>query len=132
MPPSLPHSRRAGVAAVAATAASALAPTAEARKRKRKPKPKPPVPLAFVAVAIQGVTVHPTFGTFVWGYQAQVRHGPSGETVDLSGTISNVNIDATQAETHEALASGAASLAQVFLRNRGIEVPIDRFAVVLL
>jgi hypothetical protein len=128
--PSTAASRR---AFVAASAAAALAPAAEARKRKKKkPKPKPPEPLAFVAIAIQNVTVHPTFGTFVWGYQAQVRHGPSGETVDLTDTISNVAIDATQAETREALVWGARSLAQTFLRNQGIEVPEDRFAVVLL
>jgi hypothetical protein len=128
--PSTAASRR---AFVAASAAAALAPAAEARKRKKKkPKPKPPEPLAFVAIAIQNVTVHPTFGTFVWGYQAQVRHGPSGETVDLTDTISNVNVDATQAETRTALIGGARSLARSFLLNRGIDVPEDRFAVVLL
>jgi hypothetical protein len=85
-----------------------------------------------VAVAIQGVTVHPTAGTFVWGYQAQLRHPASGFVKDLSGTITHVNVDPTQAETREAIAWGARSLSRTFLQQAGHDVPEDRFAVVLL
>ncbi len=114
----------------ALAAPAVLAPSAEARRRKKK-KQKPPPPLAVVTIAIQDVTVHPNGQTFVWGYDAQVRH-VSGKTVDLTDTVAGMALDTSQDKTREAILSGARSLARIFLLQQGEDVPEDRIAAVML
>jgi hypothetical protein len=112
---------------VAALAGSV--PSAEARRRKTRKKPPPP--LAVVTIAIQDVTVHPSGQSFVWGYDAQVRH-VSGKTVDLTDTITGTALDTPREQTRAAIMSGARSLARTFLLRQGEDVPEDRIAAIML
>jgi hypothetical protein len=119
-------SRRAVVASAAMLAA---APRAGAKK-KRKPKSKPE-PLAFVVIAITGAFYNDNLDSFVWTFQAVLRHPSSDFTKDLSGQTAGPE-DLLPEEWRPYIVNLMRSAALAELTATGRAVPGDRIAVTLM